>query len=174
MLFRSLSNRLRLDDGYYGHAKSFEAVSRTMSFGHGQGLPGGVWAANTPILLRDLGSAGAFLRSKAASESGLKTGLGLPVPVPGYARYVLTLLSAPRTPIARRFELWDARAQRVGSTRRAILIDGICQREGPLWSKQNPPVDPVSVGAWEGPVGRVLGSGLPHRSEEHTSELQSH
>lgn len=30
-----------------------------------------------------------------------------------------------------------------------------------MWSQQNPPVDPKSVGAWEGPIGRVLGSGLP-------------
>jgi hypothetical protein len=161
-IWEDRNERLRLDDGYYGHAESFAAASREMSFGHGQGLPGGVWAANTPILLRDLGRAVAFLRSRQASETGLKTGLGVPIPVPGSKRYVLTILSAPQTPIARRFELWDARGQRTGSTRRAVLVDGICERDGPLGPQQNPPVDQVAASAWEGPVGRVLGSGLPY------------
>lgn len=161
-IWEDRDGKMVLDDGYYGNAESFAAVSRTMSFGHGQGLPGGVWAAKTPILIRDLGQPGAFLRSNQASEARLETGLGVPVPVPGGKRYVLTLLSAPHTPIARRFELWDARPQRVGTTRRAELIDGICEREGQLWPQQNPPVDPKSVKMWEGPVGQVLGTGLPH------------
>ena len=75
---------------------------------------------------------------------------------------MLTLLSAPHTPIARRFELWDARPQRVGPNGRAELIDGICEREGQLWPQQNPPVGPEMVEMWEGPVGHVLGTGLPH------------
>lgn len=160
-IWEDRNDRLVLQDGYYGHAEDFAAASRETTFAHGQGLPGGVWAANTPALMRDLGRGGAFFRSRQASAARLKTGLGVPVPVPGGKRYVLTLLSAPHTPIARRFELWDARPQRVGSTGRAELIDGICEREGPLWSQQNPPVDPKSAGPFEGPVGRVLGSGLP-------------
>ena len=161
-IWEDRDGKLILDDGYYGNAEAFAAVSRTMSFGHGQGLPGGVWAAKTPILMRDLGRSGAFLRSGQASEANLTTGLGVPVPVPGGKRYVLTLLSSPITPIARRFELWDARPQRVGTARRAELIDGFCEREGQLWPQQNPPVDPKSVAIWEGPLGHVLGTGLPH------------
>jgi hypothetical protein len=161
-IWEDRDGKLVLDDGYYGNAEGFSAVSRTMSFGHGQGLPGGVWAAKTPILMRDLGRPGAFLRSNQASEARLETGLGIPIPVPGGKCYVLTLLSSPHTPIARRFELWDARPQRVGNTRRAELIDGICEREGQLWPQQNPPVDPKSVEIWEGPLGQVLGTGLPH------------
>lgn len=160
-IWEEREGRIVLDDGYYGHAESFAAASRGLSFGRGQGLPGGVWAANTPILLRDLARPGAFLRSGAAGEARLKTGLGVPVPVPGGGRYVLTLLSAPHTPIARRFELWDARPQRVGPGHRAELVDGICEREGGLFPQLNPPVDPRTVAMWEGPVGRVLGSGLP-------------
>lgn len=161
-IWEDRDDRLVLDDGYYGDAESFAAVSRTMSFGHGHGLPGGVWAARTPILFRDLGRPGAFLRSSHAIGARLKTGLGIPIPVPGGRIYVLTLLSAEHTPIARRFELWDARPQRVGSRRCAELIDGYCEREGQLWPQQNPPVDPRSVAAWEGPIGQVLGTGLPH------------
>ncbi|WP_353474160.1 GAF domain-containing protein [Salipiger sp. H15] len=152
---------LALSDGYYGSAEEFEAVSRGTRFGHGQGLPGGVWASGTPILMRDLGASYGFLRAESAGRAGLKTGLGLPIPTPGDKTYVLTLLSAPGTPIAQRFEIWDARPERVGPERKALRIDGLCAREGPLAPKENPPLDAVAVTAWQGPVGRVLGSGLP-------------
>ena len=160
-IWEDRDGRLVLDDGFYGDAESLAAVSRTISFGHGQGLPGGVWAAKTPILMRNLAGPGAFIRSDQAREARLETGLGVPIPVPGGERYVLTLLSARHAPIARRFELWDARPQRVGGSRRAELIDGMCERQGGLWSQQNPPVDPRSVGMWDGPIGQVLGTGLP-------------
>lgn len=152
---------LMLDAGYYGTATDFEWVSKHTHFPRGQGLPGGVWAAQTPILMRDLGSGYAFVRSESAGKAGLSTGLGLPIPTPAGTSFVLTLLSAVNTPIARRFEIWDARATRVGATKKAVLTDGICEREGPLWSNQNPPLDAPTTDAWQGPIGQVLGSGLP-------------
>ena len=158
--------RLTLADGYYGSATEFEAASQTLAFSHGQGLPGGVWSSNTPILRRNIWRSGSFLRSEQAAEAGLKTGLGLPVPTPGDNVFVLTLLSAPNTPIAHRFEIWDARPECVGATRKAQLIDGLCEREGPLWAQQNPPVDPPMASAWKGPVGQVLGTGLPYVQRE--------
>ncbi|XDB00383.1 GAF domain-containing protein (plasmid) [Sulfitobacter sp. LCG007] len=148
---------LTLDDGYYGAAKHFEWVSQHTQFPRGQGLPGGVWAANTPVLMRDLGSGYRFIRAESAGKAGLTNGLGLPVPVPGGKTYVLTLLSALGTPLARRFEIWDARAAKVGSANDAVLTDGICAREGALWDEDNP----RRVSAWQGPIGKVLGSGLP-------------
>lgn len=153
---------LTLSDGYYGTAAQFAEISKATRFSHGQGLPGGVWAANTPILLRDIGRGSAFIRSESAGQAGLKTGLGLPVPVPGDRTFVLALLSSPNTPIARRFEIWDTRRERVGAEKKAIRIDGICDSEGPLWPRENPPVDAVTVGAWQGPIGQVLGNGLPY------------
>lgn len=152
---------LRLDAGYYGSAKSFEQASQDVAFAHGQGLPGGVWSANMPVLMREIGSSSGFLRSKSAVETGLRSGLGIPLPSPDGRVRVATLLSGTDTPLARRFEIWDTREEQVGPHRHAIRIDGICEREGPLWPKQNPPVDVVSVGAWQGPVGQVLGTGLP-------------
>lgn len=148
---------LMLEDGYYGAARHFEWVSQHTHFPRGQGLPGGVWAANTPMLMRDLGSGYKFIRADSAGRAGLTTGLGLPVPVPGGRTYVLTLLSARGTPIARRFELWDARASRVGVNKEAVLADGICAREGPLWDEDNP----KRIAAWQGHIGKVLGTGLP-------------
>ena len=74
---------LMLEDGYYGAARHFEWVSQHTHFPRGQGLPGGVWAANTPMLMRDLGSGYKFIRADSAGRAGLTTGLGLPIPVPG-------------------------------------------------------------------------------------------
>ncbi|MGB3408071.1 MAG: GAF domain-containing protein, partial [Jannaschia sp.] len=56
---------LKLDDGYYGAAEEFEFVSRHTHFPRGQGLPGGVWSAQAPILMRDLGSGYKFVRASA-------------------------------------------------------------------------------------------------------------
>ncbi|MAC79539.1 MAG: GAF domain-containing protein [Rhodobacteraceae bacterium] len=148
---------LTLEDGYYGAAKHFEWVSQHTHFPRGQGLPGGVWASDTPILMRDLGAGYRFIRSDSAGKAGLTTGLGLPIPVPGDKTYVVTLLSARGTPIAQRFEIWDARTVKVGNTNAAMMIDGICDREGPLWD----PDTPRQIAAWQGAIGLVLGSGLP-------------
>ena len=146
---------LTLAEGYYGAARHFEWVSQHTQFPKGQGLPGGVWAAQTPILMRDLGSGYRFVRSDSAGQAGLTTGLGVPIPVPGGTTFVLTLLSAKGTPIARRFEIWDARAAQT-----AKLTDGICERDGPLWDPENAGRE-KTTGVWEGPVGRALGSGVP-------------
>ncbi|MGI3167909.1 GAF domain-containing protein [Pseudooceanicola sp. C21-150M6] len=148
---------LMLEDGYYGAAKHFEWVSQHTHFPRGQGLPGGVWAAETPILMRDLGSGYRFIRAESAGKAGLTTGLGLPVPVPGVAPYVVTLLSARGTPIARRFEIWDARAAKVGKSGDAVLADGVCERDGPLWDEDNP----RHATPWKGAIGRALGTGIP-------------
>jgi hypothetical protein len=154
---------LTLADGYYGAARHFEWVSQHTQFPRGQGLPGGVWAANMPILMRDLGSGYRFIRADSAGRAGLTTGLGLPIPVPGDTTFVLTLLSARGTPLARRFEIWDARAAKVGKGDEAVLIDGICEREGPLWSEAADGSDSSlrRITAWQGPLGKALGSGLP-------------
>lgn len=148
---------LMLEDGYYGAARHFEWVSQHTHFPRGQGLPGGVWAADTPILMRDLGAGYRFIRADSAGRAGLTTGLGLPVPAPGGPARVLTLLSARGTPIARRFELWDARPARVGKSGGAVLVDGICAREGKLWDAEAP----RQAAPWQGLIGRVLGTGLP-------------
>lgn len=151
---------LILDDGYYGAAKHFEWVSQHTHFPRGQGLPGGVWSSQSPMLMRDLGSGYKFIRSDSAAKAGLTTGLGLPIPVPGDKTYVLTLLSAKGTPIARRFEIWDARAARNGPVNEARLVDGFCARDGALWDPENAGNERKAV-AWQGTIGRVLGTGAP-------------
>ena len=42
---------------------------------------------------------------------------------------------------------------RPGRPAAATLVDGLCDREGPLWGKDR------KLAAWQGPVGRVLATG---------------
>lgn len=154
-IWRGQDALMSLDAGFYGAAAAFAEVSRATSFQRGQGLPGGVWGAGAPILMRDLGSSAGFVRAAAARAAGLTTGLGLPVATPSGAPYVVTLLSGRATPIARRFELWDATPARAGRPAAATLADGLCDVEGPLWGAER------KLSAWQGPVGRALATGAP-------------
>ncbi|MGF1501206.1 MAG: GAF domain-containing protein [Paracoccaceae bacterium] len=149
------SDVLTLEDGYYGAASHFEWVSQRTEFPRGLGLPGGVWAAGAPILMRDLGAGYRFIRAESAGRAGLTTGLGLPVPSPAAGARVLALLSARGTPIARRFEVWEVVPARGDHPAEAVLVDGLCAREGPLWGT------PQRVAAWRGPLGEAVATGLP-------------
>lgn len=154
-IWRGEGATMTLDAGFYGAAAAFRAVSEATTFERGQGLPGGVWGAQAPILMRDLATSAGFLRAASAREAGLSTGLGLPVATPSGAAYALTLLSGRATPLARRFELWDARPGKGGRPATATLADGLCDIEGPLWNVER------ELAAWQGPVGRALANGAP-------------
>ncbi len=146
---------MELDGGFYGSAKQFCEVSERTAFKRGQGLPGGVWASKTPMLMRDLGRGYGFVRAESAGAAGLTTGLGIPVPAPGGSSYVLTLLSACATPIARRYELWDVVPGRGGQKAIGALVDGLCDIDGPLWGTER------RIQPWQGPVGRAMATGVP-------------
>ena len=154
-VWRGTGDRMTLDAGFYGAAPAFREVSEQTAFAPGQGLPGGVWAAGAPMLMRDLGASAGFVRSAAARAAGLTTGLGLPVATPSGESFVLTLLSGRATPIARRFEIWEASPARPGRPAVATLTDGLCDEEGPLWGTER------KAAAWQGPVGRALATGAP-------------
>lgn len=147
--------RMRLDQGFHGGAKAFRDMSEDVEFQRGQGLPGGVWAARAPMLIRDLGRGHGFLRAEGAGAAGLTTGLGVPIPTPAGGDYVLTLLSSRATPIARRFEIWDVVSGKGGPKAVLTLTDGLCETEGPLWATER------KVLPWQGPVGRALATGAP-------------
>lgn len=165
-IWRGEGGAMSLEAGFYGAADAFRSVSEATTFQPGQGLPGGVWGAGAPILMRDLGHGAGFVRAAAAREAGLAIGLGLPVPVPSGTPFVVTLLSGKATPIARRFELWDAAPARAGRAATATLRDGLCDVEGPLWDRDEatrPGQPPAgrTVQPWQGPIGRALATGAP-------------
>lgn len=146
---------MTLDTGSYGPAEAFREISERTTFERGKGLPGGVWGARAPMLMRDLSSGSGFLRAESAARAGLSTGLGIPAPSPAAGDFVVTLLSARETPIARRFEIWDVKPGRGGQKGSATLADGLCDVEGPLWTRER------RIEAWQGPVGRALATGTP-------------
>ena len=86
---------------------------------------------------------------------GLDTGLGLPIPTPSGAAHVLTLLSAPATPVARRFEIWRVASGRSGRAASAALIDGFCDTEGAIFDSDR------QVQPWQGAVGQAMATGAP-------------
>jgi hypothetical protein len=101
-----LSHEMTLVDGYYGSAKDFELNSRHTKFLRGYGLPGRAWKAGAPVLITDIGEARQFLRAEDAARSGMNLGLAIPYTNGGHETWVVSLLSASSTPIARRFEIW--------------------------------------------------------------------
>jgi hypothetical protein len=99
---------LTLDEGYYGTTgDTFEFLSRSTAFRAGTGLPGLTWARKGPVLMPDLGRGSGFLRADSAVKVGINRGLGLPCASVDGQHYVLALLSALATPLARRIDVWE-------------------------------------------------------------------
>jgi hypothetical protein len=69
---------LEFGGGVYGNAPAFGAVSRTMCFGRGEGLPGRVWEEGIPIILKEL-QAGYFQRAAAAKAAELTCAVAFPM-----------------------------------------------------------------------------------------------
>jgi len=147
------SAELAVIDGYYGTLDDFEAISRTIKFAKGAGLPGQVWATGMPVLIEDLGLSSTFLRSADARKAGITTALGIPVSVVADQVYIMTFLSAKATPIAKRLQIWVPDE----SGRRLVCQSG--------YSKQNDELaeifETVSVRKGEGLLGRVWLTGVP-------------
>jgi hypothetical protein len=97
---------LRLADGHFGAADTFEFNARHTKFPRGYGLPGRAWKANMPSIAKDLLDSKSFLRSQQAVEIGINRGLGIPYLHASGHTWVVTFLSALDTPIARRLEIW--------------------------------------------------------------------
>lgn len=140
-------------DGYYGKLDEFERVSRKCTFPRGVGLPGLVFQHGVPQIIDDLKKSNSFLRAAAARESGVASGLGLPVYCGDSIAHVILFLSADETPLARAFEIWVPDAE------------GVLMRGQAFYS---PELDTfgearrnLRFGAGEDLVGRVLESTLP-------------
>lgn len=68
---------LEFGAGHYGDTKGFEAISRSLCFGRGEGLPGQAWECGHPIILKDL-QGSYFRRGQAAAAEGLTCAIALP------------------------------------------------------------------------------------------------
>lgn len=104
-------------DGYYGKLIAFEAASRKCTFRRGVGLPGLVFQHGMPRIVDDLKKSNSFVRAAAARESGVASGLGIPLFCGDVIQQVVLFLSADAMPLARAFEIW--KPERGGELRRA-------------------------------------------------------
>lgn len=121
------SGALRLGDAYYGartpfretSADTFEQLSRGMSFGVLEGLPGVTFDALEPVIFETLSHTRGFVRSQAAAAAGLSAGLGIPVLKHKAASCAVLLLSSEGAPLACTFEVWRVmgRGVELGSSR---------------------------------------------------------
>jgi hypothetical protein len=140
-------------DGYYGRLTAFELVSRQCTFPRGVGLPGQVFLEGIPQIIDDLRLSTSFLRAAAARQSGVESGLGIPLYCGGQIAQVILLLSATATPLARAFEVWlpgeDDRLRR-GQAFYMPELDDFREARGEL-----------TFGLGEDLLGRVWESGLP-------------
>ncbi len=143
---------LSLEDGYFGAARHFEWISRHTQFPSGQGLPGSALKTGGAVLFRDLGAGYRFIRAESAADAGLTTGLGLPAPSTNADHYVVTLLSARGTPIARRFEIWSAAPDGT-----LTFLDGLDAAGETAFQPGEAPTFAPGAGA----IGQVAETGVP-------------
>lgn len=144
---------LGLIDGYYGTLKDFEWISRRIKMMRGFGLPGRTWEAGSPLLIDDLSNSETFVRPREAQQAGITTALGIPCFGASDQVYVMTFLSAKKTPIARRIEIWKPDSNRDY----LIFHSGYCDCDANLvesyQSKQ--------IKKGEGAIGQTWLTGIP-------------
>jgi hypothetical protein len=96
---------LEYGGGLYGAAPSFGALSRSMVFGRGEGLPGAAWEAGHPLVLKDLQGPG-FLRPQVARAAGLTCGIAVPIFAGDFLTSVMVLFCGDDDAHAGAIELW--------------------------------------------------------------------
>lgn len=96
---------LEFGGGLFGAAKRFEAATRDLCFGRGEGLPGQAWDCGHPLMLKDLQSP-LFRRARAAKADGLTCAVALPVFVGERLNTVVVLFCSGDADLAGAVELW--------------------------------------------------------------------
>ncbi|MDZ7937061.1 MAG: GAF domain-containing protein [Rhodoferax sp.] len=96
---------LETSAGFYGQARAFGYLSRSLCFGPGEGLPGRAWADKRPILLEDLQSP-LFRRAHAAKASDFTCALAIPYLSGSAVAAVLILFASHSQHDIGALELW--------------------------------------------------------------------
>lgn len=153
---------LRLEDGYFGRAETFEMAARNAGFARGQGLAGRVWDGGMPEIVKDLGRSDMSLRRAAAEKVGINRAIGIPCRAAAEEPWVLTFLSARNTPIAGRFEIWTIDGERGGFA----FQDGYCESGANLAADYADAVVPTDAG----PFAKACSTGVPVVVEDISME----
>ena len=96
---------LEFGGGFYGSAYRFGAISRSMCFGRGEGLPGQAWESGRPVVLKQF-EGSAFRRTQAAAAEGLTCGIALPLFAGDALKAVLLVFCGDDDSHAGAIEVW--------------------------------------------------------------------
>jgi hypothetical protein len=111
---------LEYGGGLYGTATRFGALSRTLCFARGEGLPGQAWESGHPIVLRQfVGSY--FRRTSAAHAEGLTCAIAMPIFAGDFLTSVLVIFCGDDDDHAGAIELWHNDARQ---SKDMTLVDG--------------------------------------------------
>ena len=92
---------LEFGGGLYGEATRFAAISRSLCFGRGEGLPGQAWEQGRPLVLKVF-EGSYFRRTAAAHAEGITCGIAVPIFAGDFLTSVLVdLLRRRRGPCRR-------------------------------------------------------------------------
>ncbi len=91
--------------GFYGTSRHFEALSRGLCFGRGEGLPGQAWEAGHPIVLKKF-EGSYFQRTAEAHAVGITCGIAVPMFNGEVLTAVLVLFCGEDTALAGAIEVW--------------------------------------------------------------------
>jgi len=163
----SIAADMQLVDGYYGSTGSdFEAASRETSVPHGVGLPGLAWQRQASVFIDGLPTSSTFVRAERAAAANLQRGLAIPCPLSARGsteeHYVLTLLSASATPIARRIESWGPDAD----GRSLERTYGYCETAGRLPTGK----EQRTSGRGEDTIAEAFATGVPRIRQQAGDE----
>jgi hypothetical protein len=96
---------LEFGSGLFRRAPAFGAISRTMCFSRGEGLPGRAWDEGRPVLLHRF-EGSYFRRTEAARAAGLSCAVAVPVFRGEVLTSVVVLLCGDSTEQVGAIELW--------------------------------------------------------------------
>lgn len=113
-------NLLEFGGGLFGTAKRFAAISRSLCFGRGEGLPGQVWDSGRPIVLKEL-DGNYFRRADAARAEGLTCGIAMPIFTGNKLSAVVVIFCGDDEAHAGAIELWANDPQESPDM---VLVDG--------------------------------------------------
>jgi hypothetical protein len=143
---------LELVSGLYDDMPYFEAVSRGMTLGRDEGLPGKAWAAGHPLVLKNLSNS-YFRRGDAAFAESLSCAIALPIFRDDELTSVLVQFFGDNRYQRGAVEVWHAPA---GSAELA-LADGYFGRADHVTRETRP----IRFACGDGIPGSVWHSGMP-------------
>ncbi|MEB0056883.1 GAF domain-containing protein [Variovorax sp. LG9.2] len=114
------SGVLEFGGGLFGTATRFEAASRNLCFGRGEGLPGQAWEAGHPIVLKEF-EGSYFRRAVPAKAEGLTCGIALPIFKGQQLSAVVVIFCGDDAEHAGAIELW---ANDPAESKDMDLVDG--------------------------------------------------